>query len=97
MSKTLADETASFGITVNCVAPGMISTDRTEDLLEARVKNSGQSRETYMADLLKSIPANRLGTPEEFAAAVVFLASNQASYITGSTLCVDGGKRRSAY
>lgn len=97
LSKTLADEVAKYGVTVNCVAPGMISTGRLEDLLEARIKKSGQSREQYMEDVRKTIPAGRLGRPEEFAAAILFLCSQQASYITGSTLCVDGGKRRSAY
>lgn len=95
LSKTLADEVGKFGVTVNCVAPGMVSTGRIEDLLEARIQKSGQSREQYMEEVLKTIPAGRLGKPEEFAAAVAFLCSEQAAYITGSTICVDGGKRRS--
>lgn len=97
LTKTLSDEVAKFNITVNCVAPGMISTDRTDELLTARVSKSGQSREDYMSDLLKGIPAGRLGEPDEFGSVVCFLCSNQASYITGSTICVDGGKRRSTY
>lgn len=97
LTKTLSDEVAKFNITVNCVAPGMISTDRTDELLTARVAKSGQSREDYMTDLLKGIPAGRLGEPDEFGSVVCFLCSNQASYITGSTICVDGGKRRSTY
>lgn len=97
LSKTLSDEVAKFGITVNCVAPGMIQTDRTEELMQARLAKSGQSREAYEADLFKTIPAGRMGSPEEYGAAVCFLCSNQASYITGSTLYVDGGKRRSTY
>ena len=92
MLKTLADEVAAAGITVNCVAPGLIHTDRTEALVESRMKLSGQSRDNYMDDYLKSIPSRRLGKPEEFAAVVAFLCSEQAGYITGSTLCVDGGK-----
>ncbi|MBX9690441.1 MAG: SDR family oxidoreductase [Candidatus Obscuribacterales bacterium] len=97
MSKTLSDEVAKFGVTVNCVAPGMIATDRSEELMKARIAKSGQSKEEYEADLKKSIPAARLGRPEEYGAAVCFLCSQQASYITGSTLFVDGGKRRSTY
>jgi 3-oxoacyl-[acyl-carrier protein] reductase len=97
MSKTLSDEVASYGVTVNCVAPGMIHTDRLEELMQARKEKSGQSRDDYESELFKSIPAGRLGRPEEYGAAVCFLCSNQASYISGSTIYVDGGKRRSTY
>ena len=97
LSKTLSDEIAKFGITINCVAPGLVQTDRTEDLLNSRIANSGQDREQYMTDMLKTIPAGRLGSPKEFGEVVCFLCSEQASYITGSTICVDGGKRRSTY
>jgi 3-oxoacyl-[acyl-carrier protein] reductase len=97
MLKTLADEVASHNITVNCVAPGAIATGRIEDLIEARAKKANVSTEQYHTDYIKAIPAARLGTPEEFAAVVCFLASERASYITGSTISVDGGKRRSTY
>ena len=95
MLKTLADEVAKYNICVNCVAPGAIWTGRIENLIRIRSQQSGQNEDEYMIDYVKPIPAGRLGTPEEFAAAVAFLCSQQASYITGSTLCVDGGKRRS--
>jgi 3-oxoacyl-[acyl-carrier protein] reductase len=95
MLKTLADEVARYNISVNCIAPGAIWTGRIENLVRIRREKTGQTEEEYMADYVKPIPAGRLGTPEEFAAAAVFLCSEQASYITGSTLCVDGGKRRS--
>lgn len=95
MLKTLADEVAKYNISVNCIAPGAIWTGRIENLTRIRREKTGQTEEEYMADYVKPIPAGRLGTPEEFAAAAVFLCSDQASYITGSTLCVDGGKRRS--
>ena len=97
LTKTLADEVAKYNITVNCIAPGMIATDRTDELLAARIAKSGQAKEDYLDGLLKTIPAARLGSPEEFGAVACFLCSQQASYITGSTICVDGGKRRSTY
>lgn len=97
MLKTLSDEIAAYDITVNCVAPGVIHTDRTESLMISRMERSGQSRDQYMRDFQKSVPAGRLGSPSEFGAVVAFLCSQQASYITGSTIAVDGGKRRSTY
>ncbi len=80
MTRALARELGSRGITVNCVAPGFIATDMTEVLPEAQ-----------KAALLAQIPVGRLGAPEEIAAAVAFLASAQAAYITGSELHVNGG------
>jgi 3-oxoacyl-[acyl-carrier protein] reductase len=78
--KSLAREVASRHVTVNVVAPGLIETDMTRDL-------TGDSRETW-AD---KIPLGRLGTPDDVAAAVCFLASDEASYITGHVLAVNGG------
>ncbi|MFD2181144.1 3-oxoacyl-[acyl-carrier-protein] reductase [Rhodoplanes azumiensis] len=80
MSKALAQEVASRGITVNCVAPGFIQTAMTDVL-------NDKQRET----VLSRVPAGRLGTSEEIAAAVVYLASDQAAYTTGQTLHVNGG------
>ena len=77
MTKTIAAEVARRGVTVNAVAPGFISTDMTAEL------------ETD--EIVKAIPARRQGTPEEVAAAVRFLASDDAGYVTGTTLYVDGG------
>ncbi|MCE3234697.1 MAG: putative oxidoreductase [Vampirovibrio sp.] len=96
MLKTLADEVAGDNITINCLAPGMIMTDRTEERIRDYLDRNPQSnREEWLAQYVKSIPAGRLGEPDEFGAAAAFLCSQQASYITGSTLCIDGGKRRS--
>jgi 3-oxoacyl-[acyl-carrier protein] reductase len=79
-SKALAGEVASRGITVNCVAPGFIATPMTEAL------NDKQKEK-----LLGAIPTGRLGMPEDIAAAVVYLASREAAYVTGQTLHVNGG------
>jgi 3-oxoacyl-[acyl-carrier protein] reductase len=80
MAKALARELGSRGITVNCVAPGFIDTDMTRALNEQQTQA-----------LLGQIPLGRLGQPDDIAAAVVFLASPAASYITGTTLHVNGG------
>ena len=80
MSKSLAAEVASRNITVNCVAPGFITSAMTDVLSDDQ-----------KARLLGNIPAGRMGRPEEVAAAVTFLASDEASYVTGQTLHVNGG------
>jgi 3-oxoacyl-[acyl-carrier protein] reductase len=80
MTKSLAREVGSRGITVNAVAPGFIDTDMTRGLDEAQ-----------RTALLGQIPAGRLGSPDDIAAAVLFLASPAAAYITGQTLAVNGG------
>ncbi len=76
MTKTVAAEVARRSVTVNAVAPGLVDTDMTEDLGD---------------ELLKAVPARRAGTPDEVAACIRFLASDEAAYVTGSVLTVDGG------
>lgn len=80
MSKSLAQEVASRNITVNCVAPGFIETAMTDAL-----------NEKIRAALLERVPAKRLGSADDIAAAVVYLASDEAAYVTGQTLHVNGG------
>ena len=80
MSKSLAQEVASRGITVNCVAPGFIATPMT-DVLNDELKEN----------LLTGIPCGKLGSPEDIASSVVYLSSNEAAYVTGQTLHVNGG------
>ena len=90
-SKTLAREVARDGITANIILPGRIATDRIRFLDETKAKREGRSIEAVMAESTSSIPIGRYGNPEEYADAVAFLASNRASYITGSVIRVDGG------
>ena len=88
-AKALADEVATDGVTVNSICPGFIATERIEELTKARPQ--------MMQERLAEIPMHRVGTPAELAAAVVFLASERASYITGAVLQVDGGFTRSIF
>ena len=81
MTQSIAKEVGSRGITVNCIAPGLIDTEMTEELTE----NSKR-------DLLDRIPISKIGKPENIAYAAVFLASDEASYITGQTITIDGGR-----
>jgi 3-oxoacyl-[acyl-carrier protein] reductase len=93
--KTLAAEVAADGVTVNMVLPGRIDTDRVAALDRSAADRAGTTPEQARASSEGTIPAGRYGRPEEFAAAVVFLASEPASYITGVQLRCDGGLVRS--
>ncbi len=84
MSKSLALELATRGVTVNCIAPGYIETDMTEALSE-----------TVREAIIAQIPQKRAGSPEDIAAVAAFLASDDAAYITAQTISVDGGMHRS--
>ena len=94
-SKTLAAEVAKDGVTVNMVLPGRIQTDRTGELDIANAKLQGKTVEDITAAMLASIPAGRYGRVQEFADVVCFLASERASFVTGSMIRVDGGAVRS--
>jgi 3-oxoacyl-[acyl-carrier protein] reductase len=93
--RTLANEYAAHGITVNNVCPGYTRTDRLDDLAGMMAARTGATPEQVFAGWKKLIPAGRLGRPEEFAAVVAFLASEKASYVNGVSLTIDGGTTRS--
>ena len=80
MAKALAKEAASRGVTVNCIAPGFIATNMTDALNDDQKSN-----------ITQNIPAGRMGVPDDIAAAALFLASDQAGYVTGETMHVNGG------
>ena len=80
MSKSLAQEVAARGVTVNCIAPGFIATAMTDELTDAQKES-----------IMGAIPAGRMGTSEEIAAAALYLASDEAAYVTGQTMHVNGG------
>ncbi len=94
LSRTLATQLAKDGITINSVAPGNTLTDRQIELAQVRAQREGRSIDEVIASSGASIPAGRVGQPEELAAVVAFLASARASYVTGSTIAVDGGAVR---
>jgi 3-oxoacyl-[acyl-carrier protein] reductase len=96
-AKTLSREVAVHGILVNNICPGRIQTERVDEVDAATAQRKGISAEEVRRDSCREIPIGRYGRPEEFANAAVFLASDCASYITGSTLQVDGGYIRSLW
>jgi len=97
LTKSLSNEVAKFNITVNNVAPGMTLTRRLYELAVVEAKEKGKSHEEVLVEMAKRVPLNRLARPEEIASVVVFLASKQASYVTGTTIQVDGGYIKNIY
>lgn len=91
-SKTLASEVAADGITVNIIMPGRVATDRLRQLDEARAKREGSSYEDVVKSSLQQIPMGRYGDPKEYGDTAAFLASQNASFITGTVIRVDGGQ-----
>ncbi|MBS1526875.1 MAG: SDR family oxidoreductase [Bacteroidetes bacterium] len=92
MAKLMADELGPYRITVNNIAPGLILTDRVKEVLP-----KGVDIEQAMKDRAKTIPVGRIGKPEELGALVAFLASEQAAYINGTTIQIDGGSNRGIF
>ncbi len=91
LAKTLSNELAPFNVTVNSVCPGYTLTDRVRNLAKTVAEKEKVAPEAVIKRWEATIPMGRLGTPEEFAALVTFLASEQAGYITGAAIQIDGG------
>lgn len=91
-AKTLANEVGPDGITVNNVLPGATSTGRLQEIIEKKAARTGSSQEAVIAAMQSSIPLQRFADPEEIGAAIAFLATPAAAYITGVALAVDGGR-----
>jgi len=91
LTKSLSNELGKYNITVNNVAPGYTLTNRVYEIAVNKAKELNISHEQVLTDIAREIPLNRLASPKEIAALVVFLASMKASYITGTTIQVDGG------
>lgn len=97
LTKTLADQVARDGITVNAILPGHFLTDRQRHLAELRAEQQGITPEQYLERSQAVIPMGRFGRPEEFGAVAAFLCSEQASYVTGTSIQIDGGLYRGTF
>lgn len=91
-AKTMANELASFGITVNNVLPGATATGRLEAIISNKAGKTGTPEEEVTREMLEEIPAKRFGRPEEIASVVAFLAGPAAAYVNGTSIPVDGGR-----
>lgn len=91
-AKTMANEVAKFGITVNNVLPGATSTLRLSSIIENKSQKTNTETAVVESEMLHEIPMGRFGKPEEVAALAAFLATPAAGYITGQSICVDGGR-----
>ncbi len=91
-AKTLSNEVAAYGITVNNILPGAVSTTRLDAIIENGAKKKGVTKEESAQSMMNTIPAGRFGRPEELGDLAAFLASSRAAYITGVSIPVDGGR-----
>jgi 3-oxoacyl-[acyl-carrier protein] reductase len=96
-NKSLANEFGRDGITVNTIATGYIATPRMQAYYDKLAADRGVSADSLVAELTANVPARRIGTPEEMAGVIAFLCSQQAGYVTGEFIAVDGGFHRSAW
>jgi len=96
-AKTLSTQIGKFNITVNNVAPGYTLTSRIHELAETRAKLADTTPENILATMTNEVPMKRMADPSEVASMIVYLASEQAGYITGQTIAVDGGVIKSTY
>lgn len=97
LTKTLADQVAKDGITVNCALPGHYLTDRQTHLAELRAEEEKITPEEYLERAAKAIPMGRYGKPHELGDVITFLCSERASFLTGASIQVDGGQIRSTF
>ena len=88
----MACDLAPFGITVNAVCPGNTDTEMLQAVVQQRAQHQGRTTEDVLDEIAKKTPLGRVGRPSDVAAAVVFLTSEEAGYITGQSLTVDGGR-----
>ena len=95
LAKTLSLELASDRITINTICPGFINTTRLDKVFRKEAEDRGQPFDEFIRDLTADIPIGRLGTPEDIASMVALLVSPRGSFVTGTTIQVDGGSRRS--
>lgn len=91
-AKTMANELASFGITVNNILPGATATGRLDTIISNKAGKTNAQREEIEADMIREIPAKRFGMPEEIAAVIAFLCTPAAAYVNGTSIPVDGGR-----
>lgn len=93
--KTVSNTYAKYGITANCVCPGYTATERLAEIAASRAEKAGVPVEKIIEQFASAAPVGRIGKPEELAALITFLASDKAAFITGTSIPVDGGVRRS--
>jgi 3-oxoacyl-[acyl-carrier protein] reductase len=97
LTKVLGNQYAADGICINAVAPGFILTDRQKEIGAARSRTRGITFEEYLKESAREVPLGRFGRPEELADVIAFLCSERASYVTGTTITVDGGLARGIF
>jgi len=97
LTKVLANQYGKDGILFNCVTPGFIMTARQKEISAVRAAKKGVTPEDYVKEFSRSVPVGRYGDPEELANMIVFLGSERASYVNGTTIAVDGGLAKGLY